>query len=227
METRNWLVEIGVARFFRYSYGGILIFLLASIVEPTFVAGIVSSLGSILAPLVALVIGIGIYVIHRRVVGELLLYPILHVIHFVWNRVLGRRGRKSFETLDYLHSLGVNFFELRSAYAAWRESGITKTKTENINVAHSELHVLWITVDQLIVTILYVHFGQHGNITVYSWVALFIALAAAIADINQHATETRLMMVAEKQGKVSKLLQDRGFITRPVKRKTKRKKKRE
>lgn len=213
MPESQFVREIGVARILRYSYGGLLLLLLAAVIDPKATAPIISALGTILAPLVALGVGAGIYVVHRHVLGEMILYLALHFIHHLWDCIRGNTGVNSTDTVHYLKALGVKRGDRRAAYTAARRQFFDQAVRERLNIAHSELHMLWITVDETLVAAIYLAATgrSHQSVVLFA-ISGIIASCATIADIRQHHLECHMLKIAEREKKLSSFLKNIGYL---------------
>ena len=136
MQEPRFLSEVGIVRILRYGYGGMLLALLSAAIEPKAVALVVNTLGTIFALLTALGIGAGIYVVHRHVVGEVFLYPVLHFIHHIWDKIRRSSGVNSTNTVAYLRALGVKWGNGRAAYSAVRRLFFESNVREQLDIAH-------------------------------------------------------------------------------------------
>lgn len=213
MSEASFLSEIGLPRILRYGYGGLLLMLLAAVINPKEVAAVVGSLGTVLAPLAALGVGAGIYAIHRYVIGEVGLYPCLHLIHRIWDRLRGRRDSTT-DTVRFLATLGVKCGDRRASYTAARRHFFDSAVREQLDIAHGELHILWITVDEALLASVYLR--VHGRLWLpLLLIGLFVAGCAAYADIRQHQLERHMLRIEEGEnlgkGKISSFLRARGY----------------
>jgi Na+-translocating ferredoxin:NAD+ oxidoreductase RnfD subunit len=205
------ILKITLSRLIRYTYGGLLTALLAAIAEPTSIASIVGALGTILAPLAAVGLGTGVYIIHRHVLGETILFPLTHRIHAWWDRVQGHTEEATTSTIGYLKVLGVQR-NIRSAYTAFRDQFFDPSLREKLDIQHSELHVLWITAELTLIAAVYLASTKRITGAIMLLILCVLAiLSVIVADIRQHQMECHLMRTTEHQQVIS-FLQERGFL---------------
>ena len=203
--------DIGVARIFRYSYGGLLLMVLIAINFPLSLSPIIEALGLVLAPLTAIAIGTGIYIIHRYVIGEIFLYPFLNIVHNILDRIRKRKGLLTTNPLNYLHFIGVEKTEQRAAYLAVRSQLFNPSEKKELDVAHSELHILWITVDELLVTAFYLQ-AKHLTTHYFFSISILVAFCAIVADIRQHQLECHKLKITNNKEKLLPFLKEMGYL---------------
>lgn len=193
-----------------YAYGGLLSVLISAIIQPTFVESLVKSLGGILVTLVALAIGVGIYVLYFKVIGEFILYLFQHGVHFVfdWMRRTPREKRTS--STSYLGYLGVRWGLRRAAYEEIKASFYDIKTCRRIQVAHGELHVLYLTAVETLFAAGYLA-AKGGDYTPWFWVTGIVYLAALIADTRQHFIEAS-MLRAQDETEVKNFLTKGGYL---------------
>jgi hypothetical protein len=203
--------ELGVSRILRYSYGGLLLTLLAAIINPQAVSPIANALGTVLAPLAALGFGVGIYVVHRHVIGEFFLYPLLSFFHDFIDRKKGRLLANSTNCVKYIEELGVEKGDCRAAYIAARGTFFESSVREHLDIVHSELHMLWITVDETVLAGLYLAAKGRPTFLVFA-ISMIVAICAALADIHQHQLECHMLKMAARDGKLRIFFQETGYL---------------
>lgn len=206
------LRKLNFERLLGYSYSGILLLFIVAIIEPIIITPIINSLGVVLVILMVFALGATIYVIHRYVLGEIFLYPFLHLAHLVWDRIWGRSGLYSTSTTSYLGALGVRLGERRAAYNVVREQFFHHYLRDRLDIAHGEVHMLWITVDELLVASAYLIVIDRHAIVLLS-ISLIIAVCATIADIRQHQFESHFLKHAEHRGKLRPFLEEIGYLS--------------
>ena len=95
-------------RLIGYLYAGVLPLAILAVEKPDFVKQVVGATSGLLAVIIAISLGIGIYTLHFRVFGELLIYPFQHIVHIIIDKVLLRRTpERSSSTMRILHDLDV------------------------------------------------------------------------------------------------------------------------
>jgi hypothetical protein len=195
-----------------YYYAGVFVALAATSIDHDRVKSLVDALGSVLAAMVVFGIGIGTYVLHRRVVGELLLYPLIHLVHSFVDRLVGHTEARATSCTGYLRYLGVTLGNRRSAYNAIRSAFLDETTRRQLDLAHGELHVLFLTAIVSGVTAGIKSLSQRP-VWSRAWVAVavFCFIAGVVADIRQHSLETSLLRL-QGESNVKHFLARGGFI---------------
>lgn len=202
-----------LGRLLKYSYGGFIVSIIAVLVDPEAVKRVATILGTVLSPLVTIGMGVCIYVLHREVFGELVLYRLLSFAHDCWDWVRGRKGNRVTNTLAYLGILGVRSGNRRAAYNAVRNSFFKPDMRGRFDILHTELHLLWITVDVLIIASFYQALAMHSLYLLLPVLTFFLAVLAAVADIRQHQLECHQLKIEEKRdGGVTNFLKDNLYI---------------
>ncbi len=197
----------------KYGYGGALLTGLSAIVAPSEVETIIAALGAVATPIVILAIGACVYVMHRYVVGEFVIYPATHAIHWALNRSILRRARVRHVTA-FLSELGLPFGERRLAYTEIRRDLFKGDTQRRIDLSHAEAHVLWLTfvLGLLATSWLYIYdetrIGVRLALLIFS---LFAGFGGLVLDISLHQREGRLLEHSLGVECVKKFLASRGF----------------
>lgn len=192
-----------------YSYAGLLSTFIATLLEPDAVSRIVMALGGVLSGLVALALGVGIYVLYFKILGEFVLYPLQHLVHLALDRLRGKVGSHVTSCVRYLGGLGVPVGQRRAAYEALKASFYPEPLRRRIQLAHGELHVLYLTAVECSAAALYLQMsGRQAQIW---WVvAASVYFAALVGDLRQHTLECH-MLKSRRQPEVNKFLTDGGY----------------
>jgi hypothetical protein len=177
-------------------YAGSLFALLASYCQPELTKRIVDALGSALAPLSTLLVGIGIYVFYRVLVGELVLYPVRHAIHFLLDKYVRRRNKDPKGFISFICLLGdcgVDWGKRRFVYSEIRDSGkfLDKARRQRLDLIHSTYHLLYLTALEVGVAALYQRPADGWRTLLI--VALIFLVGAYIADLRQDSWECWLL----------------------------------
>lgn len=216
MEDAFVKLGLSLGRLIRYAYSGFLFCLLAAHVEPEKTRQTVEALGPVLSPIVALLVGVGIWVFYREFIGELILYPIRHLIHttcgHVRNRWRSKRGKAPIPLGSFTHYFGtlkVTLGSRRWVYRTLRSSDILpETDRKKLELVHSEFHVLYITAVEFAGAALW-----QGALGRYPWFLASIALITLIVvfyiDIRQDAFETHVFRTLDD--KIRPWLKELGF----------------
>jgi hypothetical protein len=212
--------ELNLNRILRYGYGGLLILIFSTLIKPDTVKTIIDSLGVIIAPFAVLGLGTAFYIIHRYVLGELLMYPIMHHMHDLVDKKQGRTGLGSTSTVTYLKAIGVNNEDKRSAYIASRKQLFDQDIRNNLDISHAELHVLYITFEITFLFAIYLWYSKtqsHILPNIFQPISLMftsiiVYISATIADIRQHQFECHLLKIQDREGKLKPFLQSLGYL---------------
>ncbi|MCJ7577544.1 MAG: hypothetical protein MUO91_03755 [candidate division Zixibacteria bacterium] len=186
--------RLSISTILRYGYGGFLLVGLLALRDHVQVEAWIKATGTVVAPLIVFCVGACIYVVYRYVVGEFLFYPFMHSVHFLTDRLFYRDGQRTSPT-GFLGQGGMCFSQRRQAYTAIRRGFFEPCMRETLNLAHSEIHILYLTaVEFAAATSLWWTDPSHK---VVSWVFIVAAavtfIAAVVTDINQHKMEYRLL----------------------------------
>lgn len=141
---------ISLNEIIRYGYGGLLLFLVAAIVEPATTATVTTLLGSIFAGVVAFGIGSAIYVFYRPILGEYVVYPTYEAIHAVIDWLNGdsaadREGKSTTTCkLKFLKErCNVAPRHAPNAYRMIRDGLFDEDRRKVFNRYHSEFYLLY------------------------------------------------------------------------------------
>jgi len=195
-----------------YLYAGLFSALLTAIVAPVRIKAVVDALGGFLATIAVLAMGIAIYVAYRRLLGECLLYPCHHAIHKLVDRLFRRHLGRVTSTTALLAVYGVPFGSRREAYTTIRELLFDAEMRRRLDLAHGEIHVLYITAVGCFCVIIYQIFEVPSRSN-WGWLlALAVSYSAAVfADIQQHSLEAQLLRNQGKDSIIS-FLGRHGFL---------------
>lgn len=241
MDINDLLGKLGLNQLLRYAYGGGLLIFFAYIFRPDKVGKMIESMGVIFAPLFFLGVGVVVYVFNRNVIGEYVAYPIIHIFHFVWDKLSGRNSKEKKITspTSYLNSLGIKgvrkYFVRREAYTTIRrlfnfDKPQHNKLREKLDIAHAKHHVLWITIYILILVGIYmvitkakpVLFSTIVNIPLIIVVIVILFFGAIATEILQLQYECRIIKVyntTESEVRITKFLKEYGFINIPKEKK--------
>lgn len=203
---------VGLSVALRYSYGGFLLIVLAAIVSPAATGKVLTSMGWELAGLAAVVIGAGIYAIHRSVV-----IPIHHLglCTLLWIRdiIFRVKAEGSNSPTRWLCSVGVKWQEQILAYTAVRRSDFFGSKKDKVDLAHAESGLVVMTSEGFIAAAFYAKY--HPTMSPFSSVVWFaLAAVCLIASYPsgwvQHQRECREMRFGRL--KVEEILRSEGLL---------------
>jgi len=136
----NYL-RVTVNDLLRYGYGGLVALLVADIIIPKETREVIAALGSVLGSLVALAVGAAVYSFYRPVLGELVIYPLVGLIH---RHLLQKLGYCKLSFLEERY--GVPRRHRVNAYRLIRDSTLfSESMRSRFLRQHSEIHLLYIT----------------------------------------------------------------------------------
>jgi hypothetical protein len=207
---------LGLSRLLRYSYGGFLLIVLARVVNPDEIRNILDMPWELTA-LSALVIGAGIYAVHRSIViplhhGLCLIlwlkdwklvnpqhsFPLKHWLGYIWPKNWERvTPDNSYSPTSWLGSIGVPFGRRIAAYTALRRSDFfEERKRQSLNIAHAEHGLVVMTFEGFLLASVYVKFhpdGSHLDSFAAAGLALIFLIASYPGPFVQHHLECLLM----------------------------------
>jgi hypothetical protein len=177
-----------------YVYSGLFTSVVAAFLAPNAVRGLVDSLGGVLSTLAALALGIAVYVFYRQLIGEYFLYPLHHLLHGFLDSAFRRSGERLTSSTAFLAYLGVPFGHRRDAYTTIREIYLQEMTRTRLDLAHGELHVLYITACGCLVVVLCGLLSPGRDVGLV-WIigGIVSYLAALVGDIHQHSLETQML----------------------------------
>jgi hypothetical protein len=201
---------LGLSRLLRYSYGGFLVIAFAAILEPGVVKSAREAMSWELAALTAVVLGAGIYAVHRSVV-----VPVHHALMclFWWGADAYSRidKKESSNPTRWLGSLGVPLGYRIPAYTALRRNKLFKEEQTDWDIAHAETGLVLITTEAFSVAAVYA--ARHPTPPV-GWLPLACIAGGlfvfSFAGFVQHAVERRRFY--EKKQEVKNALQELGML---------------
>ena len=210
MGSSDFMAKLPLPIVLRYGYSGFLMLTAVTVQNPSAVSTWVDATGQVLAALAVFFLGACIYVLHRHVLAELLLCHVMHFCHRILDRIDGKDVRSG--PTGLLGQRGVRFGLRRAAYTEIRRRFFDAETRDSLDVAHSEIHVVYLTAVVLTLTGIY---GILATPPQPHTTALFVAggivfLAAIATDIRQHRVEGRLLCAADQE-QLTKFLSERSF----------------
>lgn len=197
-------------RMIGYIFSGLLPLLILTIEAKSMVKGYIEATGGILAALICIGLGIGIFSIYFRIIGELILYPLQHCIHILLDFCIRRRGDKQSSTVGLLVHYGVPILRCRDAYQTIKDEFFKKRERTEMQFSHGEIHVVYLTSVITMVAYFVVNYTKGQASKLYIFISVVSLIAAIISDTRQHSKEAYRIR-AEKNA-VIKFLSDRGYI---------------
>jgi len=190
------LLGIGLSRVLRYTFPAALLVLTFALVDNCQAKLVYDTLGWPLSIFCALVIGIGIYAVHRGLVipiHHLLGCAILRVGDFICGRV---EEQNSLSPTRWLHSLGVPRFRLILAYDDLRRwwfnerenpNNLDKEERNALDIIHAENGLPVMLSEALLVAWFYLRFPEILDWRFLLGIALFFF--SALSGMQQHRVE--------------------------------------
>jgi hypothetical protein len=205
--------DLNLSLVIRYGYAGMLFTTILLVVNRSFVKSLTESAGAVLTPFIVVTIGACIYVFYRYLLGEWLLYPLAHRFDSKENR--GTTGALS--PHGYLEQLGVPKQQRRGAYNAMRREYITDPLKKQLDLAHAEAHILYITSVELAGLAVYLPFSSSRWwwSLVVAGPALLFLYCAIKADNNQHRYELSSILSVKQTDELKTFLAARGYKMDP------------
>ncbi|MEM1308782.1 MAG: hypothetical protein AAGF98_04645 [Cyanobacteria bacterium P01_H01_bin.153] len=205
------IIAASAERFLGYLYAGVLPFVIVTIEKTSTVKEFVDATGGILAGTICLVIGIGIYTIYYRILGELLIFPFQHILHILLDVVTTKDPGKRSSTIGLLVHYGVPLNRCRSAYDSLKGVLFEGRDASEIQVSHGELHVLYLSSLITLAAFWGIQFFKGNASSLYVVISIVSFISALIADTLQHSREA--LVFKANQAEVVSLLKERGFIS--------------
>jgi len=199
---------IGLSRLLRYSYGGFLLIGLLTVVKAPILEQATDAIGWELVALTALVLGAGIYAVHRTVI-----VPVHHALLclFWWIAEARQKKEDSSNPTRWLGSLKVPLLWRIPAYTILRRSELFRNHADDWNVAHAESGLVLITAEGFFLAWLYTRSQNPppANPTLLFW-ASTVLLAFSLGGFVQHAVEC--LYFRQKTTEVKEELKKLGLI---------------
>lgn len=206
---------LGLSRLLRYSFGGFLLILLFSIVDPKNTRHIVDTITPTLAVLAAIIFGAGIYAAHRGLV-ILPHHLSLSFLFWIYENIRGVKKDKSYSPTRWLASKGVKCSHRILAYNFLRRSDIwNKEKKYEFNIAHAENGLVVMTWEFLLTAYLYsLYYSCDSKVSSDVLLILFIVffIASYPMAFLQHSLEC--VDIRKKEKEVVSKLQESGFLNK-------------
>ncbi len=186
------LKRLSINKVVRYFYAGFLFLIGLIIYNKTEILPIIKDLGSVNTAICCFAIGAFFYTIYRYVIGELFLYWLVYIIHWLIELPL----KEKLNVIAFLRENNVSFTKSRIYYNNLRRYIFNEEERKKLDYAHSEIHMMYLTSFVLVITVLYSkHFIENSIINnSYILIAgIVIFVAGIIMDVQQHRIEMRKM----------------------------------
>lgn len=205
-------LRVGLSRLLRYSYGGFLLIAFASFLQTDAVKAAREAMSWELTALVALVMGTGIYALHRNVV-----VPLHHGLLCIgWAIVDWTRGVEKADSSSptrWLSSLGVPLAWRITAYTAVRRSDLFEKEKPAWDVSHAEAGLVLMTAEAFAFAAVYVVSLASSPVAWQTLAMVAVGLFIfSYAVFPQHALEC--LRFRGKREQIILLLEDLGTLAR-------------
>jgi hypothetical protein len=205
---------IGLSRLLRYSYAGFLLITFASIFYRDRVQPIREAMGWELAALAAVVVGAGIYAVHRSIIVPLQ-HASLCLLWWLVDSVMRIEKAKSANPTRWLGSLGVPLWWRITAYTVLRRSKIFEEEKSDWDIAHAETGLVLMTAEAFLVAAILASTQISPPIDCRPWAWSFLVLFVfSYAGFVQHAVECGRFK--DKETDVKKVLDALGMRATPA-----------
>jgi len=201
---------IGLSRLLRYSYGGFLLVVFFSFVSSDKAKLIQDAMSWELVALTTVVVGAGLYAIHRSVFVPLH-HGLLCLLWWAVDSIRRINESQSASPTRWLKSIGIGFVWRITAYTMLRRSDLFESEKTNWDIAHAESGLVLMTVEALLLAGIYAYWAQSQQLDwrylVWSSGAL---LVFSFASFVQHAVECQRFK--KDKEKVTRYLTDIGLL---------------
>lgn len=219
---KDLLDALGVTseRIFGYIYAGIITTFIAWLIYPTPIEHLLSAAGAIVAVLLVVAVGSGVFGIYFRVLGSLILFPLTHWLHRGFDRLLARTKVDTVtSTIGYLRRLGVRkpeaaYLAVKDTFAPVRSTGPLGLDATANDVrffhAHGEVHFLYLTTVVTFFAGVFITFFRSTPGLPWFVASVVSYIGAVVADIRLHSEETAQMRDSEEE--LRDFLRERRFV---------------
>lgn len=197
-----WEVEWGVGKLLRFVFGGVAAALVSYLYNPTWTVSIYDGLGMFICAILLAEIGIVFYLSYHALIGDVFVFRLA--------------AKPSTDWLARLKIDGVSIErqKLFLALRAIKRSDLYRTKAREVDIAHSELHMLYMSC--VVILTCAGLWGARDGMNVRFWVLVGIAIVLFVAtfrsDRNQHRYEVHILDDLNKHGELSRFLKHTGFL---------------
>jgi hypothetical protein len=207
---------IGLSRLIRYTYGGILLLVFAVLFHRDKMAAYISALTPLVVVLVTVVIGAGIYVLHRSTVIAVL--SLVLTIFFDWH-CRKTSVDASMNPTTYLKKFVEGGAATRRlAYVTVRHGGFFSDE-DRLDVIHAETGMLVMTFVGLVLASCYGCFFVALD-RPYVFLMLFAAavflIGAIVKDCTDHSIECVVLKAEGSDQRLASILKKAGFTLTPA-----------
>lgn len=203
-------LTVSAEKLIGYFYAGLLTMAILAIENQNFVESFVKATGGFLAAIICFAVGICIFTIYFRILGGFAIYLFQHAIHILFDLLCRRKPHERTSTIGLLVYLKVPLLRTRGAYEKIKESFFTQQERSGIQIAHGELHVVYLTSVITFSTYFIIKCTTGTPSNIYLLIAIISFLAALIGDTRQHSHEAFLIKI--KIEDIKEFLSEHGYI---------------
>ncbi len=205
MDSKDFLqsLGIGLSRVLRYSFGGFLLIVVIAFAETTKAQAVVEAIGWELTSLCALIIGTGVYAVHRSLViplHHLFGIGLLNLGELISNRPKnGKRSSDAENRTDsridslspthWLAYLGVPKFRRMIAYARLRRDFFDEKERTSLDVVHAESGLSVMVSEAFLGASAYFYMAKQSERLDLLAVGVGLFVLSAASGIQQHRVE--------------------------------------
>jgi hypothetical protein len=214
MESDQVLERLGVTaeEIFGYVYSGTVLGLLWWRLRQPEVEEFVDSVGGVVFAFGCLLLGVGVYALYTRVLGDLGFFPLQHLVHrFVDTQIFRCKPHESTSPIGVLRSMGVQLGHRRTAYNAIKSEFLPLEARRSVVLAHAELLIIYITGAELLGAACVCALGWSEHAAMPLVIAgSSVTVAAMTADTKQHMQDAAQIRGHDRRA-VAEFLASRGI----------------
>lgn len=182
--------KLSLNKFLNYGYSGFLLLGIIYLNDNSFVRNMVENLGPVISTILTLSAGATVFIAYRNIIGELIIYPTTHLLH-----KLISPETSTLVFLKEVLSIKYNVFLLRNVYNSIRRRFFSRELLSKLDLAHAEIHVIYVTAIQLIGNFFYLGIYKANDANKFYWIVIGLTflIVGIIADIWQHSNECSLL----------------------------------
>ena len=208
------LKRLSIDKVVRYFYAGFLFLIGLIIFNKSEVLPIIKELGAVNTAICCFTVGAFFYTIYRYVIGEILLYWLVYVIHWL----IELPFKEKLNVFSFMKQYKIPVLKSRIFYNYLRRSFFSDEDREKLDYAHSEIHMMYLT--SLILFIIYFYVKCYltiaNNSSFYVFVSACVILSSGIIiDIQQHRIEIRKLKYESDKEKIIDCLRKIGINYAP------------
>lgn len=191
------LLKLKINLIFRYAYTGFLLIVGLILYNKSEFLPLLKDLNELIIVIFGLTSGAFLYTIYRYVIGEIFLYPLVYIIHFLIEKLT----KEKLNMISYLKENGINWIKCRIAYNFIRGHHFKDKLAEIINFEHSEIHFVNLTALTTILVYVLGRFSPYTGVVdnrVFLYGGLLILACGVFLDIRQHRKEIRILKYEEE-----------------------------